>query len=71
MLEDGTVILGNNQQADVRRAIVVPTSNVGSEAMGVHLAREGIGFDTGTPAGETPRPQRAMRARARSAGHQP
>lgn len=47
LLEDGTVVLGNNEETDFRRSIVVLTSNVGSEAMGVHLAREGIGFDTG------------------------
>ena len=47
LLEDGTVVLGNNEETDFRRAIVVLTSNVGSEAMGVHLAGEGIGFDTG------------------------
>jgi ATP-dependent Clp protease ATP-binding subunit ClpC len=46
LLEDGTVILGNNEETDFRRAIVVLTSNVGSEAMGVHLAHESIGFAT-------------------------
>ncbi len=52
MLEDGIVVLGNNQETDFRRSIVVLTSNVGSEAMGVHLAHEGIGFETGDKEGD-------------------
>ena len=50
ILEDGTVILGNNEESDFRRAIIVLTTNVGSEAMGAHLGRENIGFDPGTSA---------------------
>ena len=50
ILEDGTVVLGNNEESDFRRAIIVLTTNVGSEAMGAHLGRENIGFDPGTSA---------------------
>jgi len=48
ILEDGTVILGNNEEVDFRHAIIVLTTNVGSEAMGAHLAQNFIGFATGT-----------------------
>ena len=47
ILEDGTVVLGNNEEVDFRQAIIVLTSNVGSEAMGAHLGQNGIGFSTG------------------------
>ena len=47
ILEDGTVVLGNNEEVDFRNSIIVLTTNVGSQAMGAHLARSGIGFDTG------------------------
>jgi len=66
LLEDGTVVLGNNEETDFRRSIVVLTSNVGSEAMGVHLAREGIGFDTGvTTSDRDSEVERAARRAAR------
>jgi ATP-dependent Clp protease ATP-binding subunit ClpC len=47
ILEDGTVVLGNNEEVDFRQSIIVLTTNVGSEAMGAHLAQSGIGFSTG------------------------
>jgi ATP-dependent Clp protease ATP-binding subunit ClpC len=47
ILEDGTVVLGNNEEVDFRQSIIVLTTNVGSEAMGAHLAQSGIGFNTG------------------------
>ena len=50
VLEDGTVVLGNNEEVDFRQSIIILTTNVGSEAMGAHLAKQGIGFDTGTSA---------------------
>lgn len=64
LLEDGTVILGNNEETDFRRTIVVLTSNVGSEAMGVHLAQESIGFSAEQPTTDRDRDveQAAMRA---------
>ncbi len=50
MLEDGTVILGNNEEVDFRHAIIVLTTNVGSQAMGTHLAQNHIGFSPGVDA---------------------
>lgn len=47
ILEDGTLVLGNNEEVDFTRSIIVLTTNVGSASMGVHLAREGIGFRGG------------------------
>jgi len=44
ILEDGHLVLGNNEEVDFTRAIVVLTSNVGSEAMGAHLTQSQIGF---------------------------
>ncbi len=46
VLEDGTVVLGNNEEVDFRQSIIILTTNVGSEAMGQHLAQNGIGFAT-------------------------
>jgi len=48
VLEDGTVVLGNNEEVDFRQSIIILTTNVGSEAMGAHLSQNGIGFNTGT-----------------------
>jgi ATP-dependent Clp protease ATP-binding subunit ClpC len=50
MLEDGTVVLGNNEEVDFRQSIIILTTNVGSEAMGQHLSQNSIGFDTGLTA---------------------
>jgi len=47
VLEDGTVVLGNNEEVDFRQSIIILTTNVGSEAMGAHLAQNNIGFSTG------------------------
>ncbi len=47
VLEDGTVVLGNNEEVDFRQSIIILTTNVGSAAMGQHLARGSIGFDPG------------------------
>jgi ATP-dependent Clp protease ATP-binding subunit ClpA len=44
ILEDGTLVLGNNEEVDFRRSIIVLTTNVGSKAMGKHLSHESIGF---------------------------
>lgn len=64
ILEDGTVVLGNNEEVDFRQSIIVLTSNVGSDAMGVHLAQNGIGFSTGTSEAKLDRDveEAAMRA---------
>nr|MEE4268561.1 AAA family ATPase [Candidatus Krumholzibacteria bacterium] len=47
ILEDGTVVLGNNEEVDFRQSIIILTTNVGSDAMGAHLAQNNIGFSTG------------------------
>ncbi len=47
MLEDGTVVLGNNEEVDFRQSIIILTTNVGSAAMGAHLAQNNIGFSSG------------------------
>jgi len=44
ILEDGVLVLGNNDEVDFTRAIIVLTTNVGSRAMGEHLGNESIGF---------------------------
>jgi ATP-dependent Clp protease ATP-binding subunit ClpC len=46
ILEDGTVVLGNNEEVDFRQSIIILTTNVGSDAMGAHLAQNNIGFST-------------------------
>ena len=47
ILEDGNLILGNNEEVDFTRSIIVLTTNVGSEAMGKHISRDHIGFHGG------------------------
>ncbi len=47
ILEDGTVVLGNNEEVDFRQSIIILTTNVGSEAMGAHLGQTNIGFSSG------------------------
>jgi ATP-dependent Clp protease ATP-binding subunit ClpA len=47
ILEDGVLVLGNNEEVDFTRSIIVLTTNVGSRSMGQHLGHEGIGFDGG------------------------
>ena len=47
ILEDGVLVLGNNEEVDFTRAIVVLTTNVGSRSMGEHLGQESIGFSGG------------------------
>jgi ATP-dependent Clp protease ATP-binding subunit ClpA len=47
ILEDGVLVLGNNEEVDFTRSIIVLTTNVGSRSMGVHLSSEGIGFQGG------------------------
>ena len=44
ILEDGILVLGNNDEVDFTRSIIVLTTNVGSRAMGEHLGHENIGF---------------------------
>jgi len=53
ILEDGTVVLGNNEEVDFRNSIIILTTNVGSKAMGAHLAQDGIGFASDAKADES------------------
>ena len=50
VLEEGTLTLANNEDADFRNAIIILTTNVGSEAIGAKLGGETIGFAPGTDA---------------------
>ena len=52
ILEDGHLILANNEEVDFTRSIIVLTSNVGSKVMNRHLARNNIGFSTGHDANQ-------------------
>ena len=47
ILEDGHLILANNEEVDFTRSIIVLTSNVGSQVMNRHLSNNNIGFSTG------------------------
>lgn len=47
ILEDGHLVLGNNEEVDFTRSIIILTTNVGSESMGLHIAQDGIGFRGG------------------------
>jgi ATP-dependent Clp protease ATP-binding subunit ClpA len=46
ILEDGHLVLANNEESDFRNSIIILTSNVGSEAMSARLGHEGIGFSS-------------------------
>lgn len=48
ILEDGHLVLANNEEVDFTNSIIILTTNVGSQAMNVSLARSGIGFDAGS-----------------------
>jgi len=48
ILDDGNLVLGNNDEVSFRRAIIILTTNVGSKAMGAHLSGDGIGFTSDT-----------------------
>ncbi len=50
ILEDGTLVLGNNEEVDFTGSIIVLTTNVGSQAMGAHLEQNPIGFSAGADA---------------------
>jgi ATP-dependent Clp protease ATP-binding subunit ClpC len=47
VMEDGTLMLGNNEEVDFRNSIIIFTSNVGSSALSEQIANAGIGFSTG------------------------
>jgi len=47
ILEDGHLVLANNEEVDFTNTIIVLTTNVGSQAMNTHLSGNGIGFSAG------------------------
>jgi ATP-dependent Clp protease ATP-binding subunit ClpC len=47
ILEDGHLVLGNNEEVAFSRAVIVLTTNVGSDVMGAQLDHNTIGFDPG------------------------
>jgi len=51
ILEDGHLVLGNNEEVDFTHSIIIVTTNVGSESMGAHIASDGIGFKGGFEGG--------------------
>jgi len=46
ILEDGHLVLANNEESSFRNSIIILTTNVGSEAMSARLGHEGIGFSS-------------------------
>ncbi len=50
ILEDGHLILGNNDEVGFTRSIIILTTNVGSEAISDHLTQNRIGFAAGLDA---------------------
>ncbi len=46
VLEEGHLILANNEESNFRNSIIILTTNVGSEAMSARLGHEGIGFSS-------------------------
>lgn len=44
ILEEGQLVLANNEESNFRNSIIILTTNVGSEAMSARLGHEGIGF---------------------------
>jgi len=47
ILEDGHLVLGNNEEVDFTRSIILMTSNVGSRRMGELLDGSSLGFRSG------------------------
>jgi len=47
ILEDGHLVLANNEEVEFTNSIIVLTTNVGSKAMNEHLSQESIGFSPG------------------------
>ncbi len=52
ILEDGHLVLANNEEVDFTNTIIVLTTNVGSQAMNACLSGGGIGFSAGKSLGE-------------------
>ena len=47
ILEDGHLVLANNEEVDFTNTIIVLTTNVGSQAMNTHLSGNAMGFTAG------------------------
>ena len=47
ILEDGHLVLANNEEVDFTNTIIVLTTNVGSQAMNTHLSGNAMGFSAG------------------------
>ncbi len=47
IIEDGRLVLANNEEVDFTDSIIILTTNVGSKVMNEHLANNRIGFSTG------------------------
>ncbi len=47
ILEDGHLVLANNEEVDFTNTIIVLTTNVGSQAMNTHLSGNSMGFSAG------------------------
>jgi ATP-dependent Clp protease ATP-binding subunit ClpC len=48
ILEDGILVLGNNEEVDFTHSIIILTTNVGSQTMGAHLGQNQLGFAAGS-----------------------
>jgi len=55
ILEDGNLVLANNEEVDFTGSIIVLTTNVGSRVLNTTLAQRGIGFHLGTDADQLDR----------------
>lgn len=47
IIDDGTIVLGNNEEVDFSNTIIICTSNVGSRAICERLGGTSLGFDIG------------------------
>ncbi|MBT6691150.1 ATP-dependent Clp protease ATP-binding subunit [Candidatus Parcubacteria bacterium] len=52
-LEDGVLVLGNNEEVDFRNSIIICTSNIGSRALSERLSNSNIGFTTDSDSDKT------------------
>jgi len=67
ILEDGTLTLGNNEETDFSRAIILLTSNVGSREMTELLEGRSLGFPTSGETGGSPAGEKVERTARRAA----
>ena len=55
IIEDGRLVLANNEEVDFTNSVIVLTNNVGSKVMNEHLANNRIGFSAGTDSAQLDR----------------